>query len=97
VTRVELSRTAADDLARLIRTYSLPADTGPRVAASLGALERFPLMGAELGGRWPGFRFVLGPWRWMILVYVFLEEEDRVVVVTIQDGRASRAPTSDRR
>jgi plasmid stabilization system protein ParE len=96
VARVELSRTAADDLARLIRTHSLPADTGVRVAASLRPLERFPAMGAELGGRWTGFRFVLGPWRWMILVYVHLEDEDRVIVLTAQDGRASRAATSER-
>jgi hypothetical protein len=41
-------------------------------------------MGAELSGRWSGFRFLLGPWRWMILVYAYLEEHDRVVVVTIQ-------------
>jgi hypothetical protein len=97
VAHVELSRTAADDLARLIRTHSLPADTGTRVAASLRPLERFPSMGAALAGRWSDFRFTLGPWRWMILVYVFLEEEDRVVVVTVQDGRASRAATSTRR
>ena len=42
------------------------------------------------------FRFVLGPWRWLVIVYVHLEGDDRVVVVTIQDGRASRAPTSAR-
>jgi hypothetical protein len=97
VARVELSRTAADDLARMILTHSLSADTGARVAASLHPLERFPSMGAELGRRWTGFRFVLGPWRWMILLYVFLENEDRVVVLTVQYGRASRAATSERR
>jgi hypothetical protein len=49
-------------------------------------------MGAELPGRWSGLRFLLGPWRWMILVYVLIEggDEDRAVVITIQDGRASR-------
>jgi hypothetical protein len=97
VARVELSRTAAGDLARLIRTHSLPSDTGVRVARSLSPLERFPLIGAQLGGRWSGLRFVLGPWRWMVLVYVFLEDEDRVVVVTVQDGRSSRAATSEQR
>jgi hypothetical protein len=34
--------------------------------------------------------FVLGPWRWMIVVYVYFEADQRVVVVTIQDGRSSR-------
>jgi plasmid stabilization system protein ParE len=89
--RLELSEAALEDLERLIRTHSLPADTKERVRRSVSALERFPRMGAELAGRWSGFRFVLGPWRWMIIVYVFFEDEDRVVVVTIQDGRSSRA------
>jgi hypothetical protein len=30
----------------------------------------------------------------MLLVYVFIEAEDRVVVVTIQDARSSTAATS---
>ena len=63
---------------------------------SLRPLQRFPLLGAELGGHWAGMRFVLGPWRWMILVYVYLESDDRVVVVTIQDGRTSYASTAPR-
>ena len=58
------------------------------------ALGRFPRLGPELGGRWSGFRFVLGPWRWMLVVYVYFEEEDRVVIVTVQDARSSRAARS---
>lgn len=80
---------AVDDLDRLIRTHTLPADTRERLKRSLSVLERLPLLGPALEGRWSGFRFILGPWRWMILVYVFLEPEDRVVIVTIQDGRSS--------
>ena len=57
-------------------------------------LGRFPRLGPELGGRWSGFRFVLGPWRWMLVIYVFLESANRVVEVTIQDARASRAARS---
>lgn len=53
-------------------------------------------MGPELFGRWAGMRFLLGPWRWLVLVYVFLEDEDRVVVVTIQDARSSGAATTAR-
>jgi len=60
-----------------------------RFKRSIEPLARFPLIGPPLGGRWTGFRFVLGPWRWMIVVHVFLDEEDRVVIVTIQDGRSS--------
>lgn len=90
--RVELSAAAVGELARLIDTHSLPADTIARVARSLRPLERFPLLGAPLAGRWSGYRFLLGPWRWMVLVYLVLEDENRVVVVTIQDGRSARAP-----
>jgi hypothetical protein len=96
VPRVELATTAAADLDGLIRTHSLPADTRKRVARSLRPLERFPLLGAELAGRWQGYRFLLGPWRWLLLVYVFFEDEQRVVVVTIQDARSSRAATAIR-
>jgi hypothetical protein len=94
VARVELATAAVEDLETLIRTHSLPADTKARVARSLKPLERFPLLGPELGGRWAGFRFLRGPWRWLLLVYVVIESEDRVVVVTIQDARSSTAATS---
>jgi hypothetical protein len=94
VARVELAVAAVEDLDGLVRTHTLPWDTRARVARSLRALERFPLMGPALSGHWEGFRFLLGPWRWMLLVYVFIEAEDRVVVVTIQDARSSTAATS---
>jgi hypothetical protein len=97
VARVELAVTAVEDLAGLIRTHSLPADTRARIVRSLRVLERFPLMGPALSGRWEGFRFLLGPSRWLVLVYVFIESEDRVVVVTIQDARSSTAATAIRR
>jgi hypothetical protein len=94
--RVELSEAALEDLASLISSHSLPADTNERVKRSLRHLDRFPRMGGELSGRWAGLRFLLGPWRWMILVYAFFEDEDRVVVLTIQDGRSAGAPTAER-
>jgi hypothetical protein len=97
VARVELALAAVEDLEGLIRTHTLPADTRARVARSLHPLERFPLMGPALSGRWEGFRFLLGPWRWLLLVYVFLESEDRVVVLTIQDARSSTTATAARR
>src|SRR5436309_1861521 len=97
MTQVELAATALEDLDRLIHTHSLPPDTRLRVARSLRTLERFPLMGPELTGRWHGLRFLLGPWRWMLLVYAYMPPEDRVVVVTVQDGRSSTAPTAARR
>jgi hypothetical protein len=66
---------------------SLPTDTRQRVRRSLGPLSRLPLLGPELEGRWEGMRFLLGPWRWMLLVYEYRPDEDRVVV-TIQDARS---------
>lgn len=86
---VELALAAVEDLDSLVRTHSLPADTRQRVARALAPLERFPMLGPELTGRWQGYRFLLGPWRWMVMVYLHLPDENRVVVVTIQDARAS--------
>ncbi len=86
--RVDIARSAVGDLDRLIATLSLPADTRDRVRASLAPLEQFPLIGPELTGRWEGLRFVLGPWRWMLIVYEYLEDDDRVVILTFQDARS---------
>ncbi len=93
--RVRLAVAAVEDLERLIRTHSLPADTHARVARSLHSLGQFPNLGPALASRWDSYRFILGPWRWLILVYVFIEEEDRVVVVTIHDARSSGAVTAN--
>ncbi len=97
MTSVELALAAVEDLDALIRVHSLPADTRVRVRRSLRGLEQFPLMGPALTGRWQGLRFVLGPWRWLLLIYVHVEAEDRVVVVAIQDSRSSTAVTAVRR
>jgi len=94
--RVELAQAAVEDLERLISTHSLPPDTRERVKRSLRSLEDFPYIGAPLEGHWQGFRFLLGPWRWMLIVYEYFESEDRVVIVTIQDGRSSPAATAAR-
>jgi hypothetical protein len=94
VTRVLIAPEAAADLARLIATHSLPAETPWRVRRSIEPLAQFPLLGASLEGRWCDFRFVLGPWRWMLIVYAYDDESDLVAVVTIQDSRTSTAATS---
>jgi plasmid stabilization system protein ParE len=93
--RACVSVIAVDDLDRMILTHSLPADTRPRVARSLRALERFPRIGRELEGHWHPFRFVLGPWRWMLVLYVYDEQDDTVLIATIQDARSSSAATSN--
>jgi plasmid stabilization system protein ParE len=97
VARIEVSAAAAEDLARLEVTHRLPADTRQRLKRSIAALEGFPRLGTLLdGGGWEGFRFVLGPWRWMVVVYEHIEDDDRVVIVTIQDGRSSTSATTTR-
>jgi plasmid stabilization system protein ParE len=92
--RVELTKAAVEDLDRLIAVLSLPTDTRDRVRRSLEPLAAFPRLGPELVGRWQGLRFLLGPWRWMLLVYEYNEDEDRVVILTIQDARSTSAATS---
>ena len=91
---VVVGRAAAEDLADLMRTYSLPPDTPERVARVLARLASFPEMGQRLAGRWEGTRYLVGPWPWMLVVYEHHPELDRVDVLTIQDARSSTAATS---
>jgi len=93
VAHVELSTAAVDDLTALMASHSLPDDTRQRVRRSLEPLQQFPRLGPELSGRWEGLRFLLGPWRWLLLVYRYDESRDRVVAVTAQDARSSTAAT----
>jgi hypothetical protein len=89
-----LTLAAVEDLDRMIVTHSLPADTRARVQRSLGILERFPSVGRHLGRPWDSIRFILGPWRWLLLAYVHDEQQDVVSVLTIQDARSSTAVTN---
>ena len=90
---VVITPTARQDLETLIRSHSLPEDTIVRFKRSIASLETFPRLGASLEGRWAHYRFVLGPWRWMLVVYLYDEGLDRVAIATIQDARSSRAAT----
>jgi plasmid stabilization system protein ParE len=91
---VVVTATAVDNLDTLVRTLSLPRNTRERVKSSLRPLSRFPRLGAPLEGRWADLRFILGPWRWMLILYTYDEAADRVAVVTIQDARSARSATS---
>ncbi|MDO8484513.1 MAG: hypothetical protein Q7S35_06165 [Candidatus Limnocylindrales bacterium] len=93
---VVLAEQAVAKLNDLIVTHSLPATTRARVRASLEPLATFPLVGSKLVGRWQGFRFILGPWPWMLLIYDYDDVKDEVGVVTIQDARSAHAATSQR-
>lgn len=94
--RVVVAPTAVADLDELILVLSLPSDTRSRLRARLRQLAEFPESGEVLEGRWEGFRWILGPWRWMLILYVFDEDADQVSVVTIQDSRSARSATTGR-
>ena len=94
MSEVRVGPEAVEDLDRLILTHSLPADTRSRVRRSLGALERFPLLGRALEGPWAPLRWTLGPWRWLLIIYTYDELEDCVSVVRFEDARSSHAVTS---
>lgn len=79
----------------MIELYALPGDTRTRVARCVSQLIDFPHSGAPLGGDWDGFRFVLGPWSWMLIIYELVDDE-LVGVVAIEDARSGSAATSGR-
>ena len=91
---VEVSPRTRRNLERLIQTHSLLESTLRRLERSIRPLTQFPLLGSPLPGRWSSYRYILGPWRWMIVVYEYHEADDLVAVVTIQDGRSARAATN---
>ena len=95
--RVVIAPEAVGELERLIRTHSLPPNTKARVRRSLQPLTRFPLLGTGIeGGRWSGYRFVLGPWRWLIVLYKVDAESDTVMIASFEDGRSSEAAAFSR-
>lgn len=94
--RVVVTRSAAGDLSDLVRTHRLPADTTRRVARSLQPLTEFPELGAGLGGTLAPRRFILGPWRWMVVVYRYDPGRDLVAVLAIVDARSSSSPLANR-
>jgi hypothetical protein len=88
VASVEIAPIARVDLDELIATRGLPVDTDEHVWHSLRVLETFPLGGRALGGAWEGHRLLVGPWRWLLIVYRYVEESDLVAVVAFRDGRS---------
>jgi plasmid stabilization system protein ParE len=96
VARVIVTPRALADVHELIGVLGLPESTLRRVARSLRILESFPLAGRALTGRWEGVRFLIGPWPWLILLYVHDAEDDVVYVVAAHDGRSSTSASQDR-
>jgi plasmid stabilization system protein ParE len=89
--KIEVTRLARDELRGLIESRRLPDDTRERVKRSLRTLEDFPRAGKQLSGVWRDCRALIGPWGWLIVVYVYVEAEDRVVIVAFHDARTSDA------
>lgn len=87
-----VSAHAREDLARLLASHCLPSNTRRRVAESVEHLRFAPQAGQALEGDWEGFRYVFGPWRWMVIVYHYWDEVDAVAIVAIYDGRSASAP-----
>jgi plasmid stabilization system protein ParE len=97
VAAVIVSPAAAEALAQLIASHSLPADTTERFRRSISPVGEFPLLGRALeGSGYDGLRFILGPWRWLVVVYEHVVAADEVHLLTVEDGRASTAATSFR-
>jgi plasmid stabilization system protein ParE len=96
VTRVVVTHVAARDLRDLIRTRHLLENTMERVGRSIRPLADFQELGGKLGGALAPRRFLLGPWRWMIVVYRFYPERDLVAILAVVDGRTSTSPTANR-
>lgn len=88
---IEVTRQARAEFHALIATRRLPGDTRDRVARSLQTLEEFPRAGKQLSGVWRDCRAVVGPWGWLIVVYMYVEAEDRVIVIAFHDARTSDA------
>ena len=91
MTTVEVTRLARDELRGLIETRQLPVDTRERVSRSLFTLEEFPRAGKQLSGVWRDCRALIGPWGWLIVVYMYIEADDRVDVIAFHDARTSDA------
>jgi hypothetical protein len=97
--RIEWSKNAVSALDQLVLSHSLPIDTRERVKNSLRPLERFPRFGPELAVLSDGIelRFLIGPWPWLVLVYLYDESAQRIVVVSPEDGRAATSTITRQR
>lgn len=88
---IEVTRLARDELRGLIASRQLPDDTRERVSRALLTLEEFPRAGKQLSGVWRDCRALIGPWGWLVVVYTYIENEDRVVIIAFHDARTSDA------
>jgi len=97
--RVDWAESAVSALDQLILSHSLPTDTRRRVKSSLRPLERFARIGPEITRLADGkeLRFVIGPWPWLVIVYLYDEAVDQVIVVSPEDGRSATSTIARQR
>ena len=96
MTRLVVTEAAARSLAELIESHSLPVDTKDRIRRTLAPLEQFPLFGPAIDSASPGLRFLLGPWRWLVIVYSYRKADDTVAILAFEDGRSAHSSKGDR-
>lgn len=96
--KVRVAASAAGNLRRMVEALHLPADAIARVQASLAPLAEHPGIGVPLPDTYMGggLCFLLGPWRWMLVVYRVEDGSGDVVVVAIEDARMASSATSRR-
>jgi len=94
VAGIEVTRLAREELRALVGALDLPDDTRDRVSRSLLTLEQFPSAGKTLGGAWRDCRAIVGPWGWLLIVYMYVERDDQVVVIGFRDGRSGSSVMS---
>ena len=96
--QLEWSERALSDLHELVLIHHLPSDMRDRIETSAKPLERFPRFGPEVGKLPDGaeLRFLIGPWPWLMIIYLYIESEDRIGVVSIEDGRAATSTINRR-
>jgi hypothetical protein len=58
--------------------------------------QRFPRLGPFLDPATPEVRFLLGPWRWLVIVYAYREADDLVAVLAFEDGRSAQSANARR-
>jgi len=88
VAQIIVTPRAGQDVKEAISAFGLPDDTWTQISRSLKPLEGSPLSGSALKDAAPA-RFVLGPWSWMMLVYIYEESSDEVYVVAVLDARSA--------
>jgi plasmid stabilization system protein ParE len=59
-------------------------------------LADFPELGPAIGGGFGSRRFLVGPWRWLIVIYEVDATADTVVILRVVDGRTSNSPLGRR-